>query len=57
VLALSFTGGGPEAGDPEEAARDLAEMISWAGGLLLTRCEPGRLTTYEIYLPAAGCGL
>ncbi len=52
VLELSFTGG-LDAGDPEGVTADLAEILSWAGGRLLTRCEPGRLTTYAIYLPAA----
>jgi two-component system cell cycle sensor histidine kinase/response regulator CckA len=53
VLSLSFTGGA-ETGDSEPATLDLAEMLALAGGRLLTRCEPGRLTTHEIYLPAAG---
>lgn len=53
VLSLHFTGGGPDAGDPEKATADLAEIVALAGGRLLTRCEPGQLTTYEIYLPAS----
>lgn len=53
VLSLSFTGGGPEPDDPEKATADLAEIVALAGGRLLTRCEPGQLTTCEIYLPAS----
>ena len=55
LLALSHTGAviPPGREKLEEAMPAVCELISMAGGDIRVRSEPGRITTYEIYLPRA----
>lgn len=52
ALVLSFTGEPAPAESAERQIGDLFELVSLAGGRLRRLSEPGRLVSFEIYLPA-----